>query len=184
LLAYVFWHVPRPGVPAREYESLHHGFHDALWEAPLPGLVTLRVYRLSRIPWLEPGGPGYEDWHLLADSAALDGLNEAAVTSARRLPHDRVAAQAAAGTAGLFGLRLGSPMQPAVAYWLSKPAGMAYAAFDAAMQPFIARGCCLWSRRMTLGPTPEFCLHAPAALEPPSPAEALPVELSYSRGPR
>ena len=184
MLAYVFWHVPRPGVPARDYESLHHGFHDALWEAPLPGLLALRVYRLARIPWLAPPGPGYEDWHLIADSAALDGLNEAAVTSARLAPHDRVAARAATGTAGLYGLRLGSPVQPAIAYWMSKPAGMSYAVFDASIQPLVARGCCLWGRRMTLGPTPEFCLHAPAALEPPHPAQALPLDLSYSRGPR
>lgn len=184
MLAYVFWHVPRPGIEVRDYEALHLAFHDALWAAPLPGLHALRVYRLARIPWLDPPGPGYEDWHLLADSAALDGLNEAAITSARLLPHDRVAAQAAAGTAGLYAPRLGSPAQPAVAYWMSKPAGMSYAAFDSSMRPLIARGCCLWGRRMTLGPTPEFCLHAPAALEPPHPAEMLPVELSYSRGPR
>lgn len=184
MLAYVFWHVPRPEVRAREYETLHQAFHDALWEAPLPGLLALRVYRLTRIPWLSPPHPGYEDWHLIADSAALDGLNGAAVTSARRLSHDRIAAQAAAGTAGLYGLRLGSPIQPAVAYWMAKPAGMSYADFDASIQPFVARGCCLWGRRMTLGPTPEFCLHAPAALEPPHPSEALPVEFSFSRGPR
>lgn len=184
MLAYVFWHVPRPEVRARDYETLHQAFHDALWESPLPGLVALRVYRLARIPWLARPGPGYEDWHLITDSAALDGLNEAAVTSARLLPHDRIAAQAANGIAGLYALRLGSPVQAAIAYWMSKPAGMSYAAFDAALQPFIARGCCLWGRRMTLGPTPEFCLHAPAALEPPYAAEALTVALSYSRGPR
>lgn len=184
MLAYVFWHVPRPGVRARDYETLHQAFHDALWEAPLPGLLALRVYRLARIPWLAPPGPGYEDWHLVADSAALDGLNEAAVTRARQLPHDRVAAQAASGTAGLYALRLGSPQQASVAYWMSKPAGMSYADFDASLQPFIARGCCLWGRRMTLGPTPEFCLQAPAALEPPQPSEALALELIYSRGPR
>ncbi|HEU0225071.1 MAG TPA: hypothetical protein VFR29_06515 [Steroidobacteraceae bacterium] len=184
MLAYVFWHHPRPQVRARDYEILHQAFHEALWEAPLPGLVALRVHRLARIPWLSPPGPGYEDWHLIADSAALDGLNEAAVTSARRLPHDRIAAQAAAGTAGLYGLRLGAPMQPAVACWMPKPAGMSYADFDASMQPLIARGCCLWGRRMTLGPTPEFCLHAPAGLEPPAPAEALPVDIIWSRGPR
>lgn len=184
MLAYVFWHVPRPGVAAREYESLHQAFHDALWQEPMRGFAGVRVFRLARIPWLLPPGPGYEDWHLIADAAALDGLNEAAVTSARRLPHDRVAAQAAAGTAGLYALRLGSLMQPAVACWMSKPTGMSYADFDASFQPFIARGCCLWGRRMTLGPTPEFCLQAPEALEPPHPSETLTVELSYSRGPR
>ena len=177
MLAYVFWHVPRPDVRARDYEALHRAFHDALWEAPLPGLLALRVYRLARIPWLAPPGPGYEDWHLIADSAALDGLNETAVTRARQLPHDRVAAQAASGIAGLYALRLGSPVQPAIAYWMSKPAGMSCAAFDASLQPFIAHGCCLWGRRMTLGPTPEFCLHAPGARTLPYPALAIEMTL-------
>lgn len=184
MLAYVFWHHPRAGIPAREYESLHHAFHDALWQAPLPGLLALRVYRLERVPWLAPPGPGYEDWHLIADSAALDGLNAAAVTRARRIPHDRIAAQAASGSAGLYGLRLGAPIEPAIAYWMSKPEGMSYADFDASLEPLIARGCSLWGRRMTLGPTPEFCLHAPAAIEPPHASQQIAVTPSYARGPR
>ena len=39
--------------------------------------------------------------------------------------------------------------------------------------PVVADGGCLWGRRMTLGPTPEFCLHAPAARSLPYPALAV-----------
>lgn len=167
MLAYVFWHVPRAGVAAREYEAVHREFHEVLWRSRVAGLLTLRVHRLESIPWLAAGQPGYEDWHLLEDSAALDRLNEAAVTQARQLPHDRIAALAASGTAGLYGLRGGALVDPAVAYWFAKPTGMSYPDLELSMKPFVERGCCLWGRRMTLGPTPEFCLHAPADFVPP-----------------
>ena len=172
MLAYVFWHVPRAGVAAREYESAHREFHDVLRDAKLPGLLGLRVHRLESIPWLE-GRAGYEDWHFLTDSAGLDVLNDAAITQARLRPHDRIAALAAAGTAGLFGLRRGALNEPTMAYWLSKPEGMGYSAFDLSLAPQVANGCCLWGRRMTLGPTPEFCLHAPKRSELPHPALAI-----------
>jgi len=183
LLAYVFWHAPRPDVAAQDYEAAHRAFHDVLWQSRVPGLLALRVHALVAIPWLGSGQPGYEDWHLLADSAALDRLNEAAVTQSRRLPHDRIAALASDGTAGLYGLRSGALMNPAAAYWLSKPAGMSYAGFDRVMQPFVERGCCLWGRRMTLGPTPEFCLQAPGELELPVAARKIALEARHSHGP-
>lgn len=184
MLAYVFWHVPRPGVPARDYESAHHAFHDQLWQAPVAGLSALRIHALDRIPWLAPERPGYEDWHLVNGSAALDELNRAAVTQARLLRHDRIAAMAADGTAGLYDLRAGDLVDATHAYWLSKPAGMAYAEFDRALQPAIDGGCRLWGRRMTLGPTPEFCLQSPVEVELPFPAMGLRIELKYARGPR
>jgi len=182
LLAYVFWHLRRPTVAAPEYEAAHRVFHDTLWATPVPGLLGLRIYRLQQIPWLVPGQGGYEDWHLLEGSAVLDVLNEAAVTRARLAVHDRVAGMAAGGTAGLYGLRMGARTEPSFAYWMSKPAGMKYGAFDESLRPFISRGCCLWSRRMTLGPTSEFCLHAPAAVSLPYEALALKVEQLYSLG--
>lgn len=157
MLAYVFWHVPRPGIAAREYESAHREFHAVLWKSKVAGLLGLRVFRLDAIPWLA-GKPGYEDWHLLEGSAALDVLNAAAISQARQLPHDRIASMAADGTAGLYALRLGSLNDAQNAHWLSKPAGMSYREFDATLKPEVDSGACLWSRRMTLGPTPEFCL--------------------------
>jgi len=174
LLAYVFWHVPRPGAAAREYEYAHGDFRRALRAAGVQGLRAVRVFRLDAIPWLGEQA-GYEDWHLLENSTALDALNGAAVSEARQRPHDRVAAMAVAGTGGLYHLRMGEVIAPAVAYWLSKPDGMGYAAFDSSLAPLVAAGCALWGRRMTLGPTPEFCLHAPAPLELPYPAQAIPM---------
>lgn len=176
MIAYVFWHVPRAGVAACDYEAAHREFHEMLWRSGVAGLLALRVHRLESVPWLAAGQAGYEDWHLLEDAAGLDRLNEAAVTQTRRLPHDRIAAMAASGTAGLYGLRSGVPLDPAVAYWLDKPAGTSYASFDRSMKPFAASGCSLWARRMTLGPTPEFCLHAPANLPAPPAAMAIRTE--------
>ena len=172
MLAYAFWHVPRANAVAQAYESAHGAFHDVLRAAGVPGLRGVRVSRLETIPWLG-GEPGYEDWHLLDGSADLDVLNDAAISEARRQPHDRIAALAGEGTAGLYGLRMGTNVTPAFAYWLSKPEGMGYAAFEASMAPLVAGGCALWGRRMTLGPTPEFCLHAPAARAIPFPAQAI-----------
>lgn len=174
MLAYVFWHVPRASAVSREYESAHRAFHDMIRASGIKGLLAARVFRLTSIPWLGDRA-GYEDWHLLEDSAGLDVLDHAAVSGARQLPHDRIAALAGAGTAGLYGLRMGAIATPAVAYWLSKPDGMSYAAFWKSMAPLVERGCALWGRRMTLGPTPEFCLHAPAPCELPHPAQAIPV---------
>lgn len=175
MLAYVFWHVPRAGAAVQAYESAHRAFHDVLRAARVPGLLGVRVARMQRIPWLG-GQAGYEDWHFLDGSAGLDVLNASAISEARRQPHDRIAALAGEGTAGLYGLRLGTAIAPAVACWLSKPDGMAYAAFEESLAPAIAEGCALWGRRMTLGPTPEFCLHAPAARPLQQPAEAIALE--------
>lgn len=175
MLAYAFWHVPRAGIAAREYESAHRVFHEALRAAGVPGLLGVRVSRMAAVPWLG-GQAGYEDWHLLDGSASLDVLNAAALSEARLQPHDRIAALAGEGTAGLYGLRMGQAVEPAVAYWLSKPAGMNYAAFEASMAPVVAGGCALWGRRMTLGPTPEFCLHAPAARAIPHLAHAIALQ--------
>lgn len=167
---------------APDYEAAHRAFHDVLWAMPVPGLLGLRIHRLVGIPWLAPEQVGYEDWHLLENSAALDVLNEAAVTRVRLAAHDRIAGMAANGTAGLYGLRLGVRIEPNVAYWIAKPTGMKYADFDDSLRPLIAAGCCLWGRRMTLGPTPEFCLHAPAAVNVPHAALAQKIDTLHSLG--
>jgi hypothetical protein len=184
LLAYVFWHVPRPGIAAREYEAAHREFHAVLWKSKVAGLVGVRVFRLDAIPWLADKS-GYEDWHLLEDSAALDTLNSAAISQARQLPHERIAAMAADGTAGLYALRLGFLNDAPNAHWISKPAGMSYRDFDASLEPEIAWGACLWGRRMTLGPTPEFCLHGNSERPLPHPAQSIAMNLvlQYRRDP-
>lgn len=161
MLAYVFWHQPEPGVPAREYEALLAAFHEALATSPPSGFEQSWAYRVAGAPWTPPGEPAYEDWYLLRDAAALDPLNQAAVSGARR-PHDVVAARARWGAAGLYLLRRGAPAFAGLrqAAWLAKPAGERYDAFYDRIRREAGPGpWALWGRQMVLGPTPEFCFH-------------------------
>lgn len=170
MLAYVFWHQPRPDVPSEAYEALLRDFHTTLAHAPPPDYQGSAAYRVSAVPWAPAGGPVYEDWYLVGGSGGLDPLNEAAVSGRRQLPHDTVAARAAWGTAGLYRLRDGRPAFAAArrALWLTKPPGVAYDAYYRQVRAAAGPGdWALWGRQMVLGPTPEFCLHAadaPAAL--------------------
>ena len=117
MLAYVFWHRPREGTPAEEYERALETFHRSLDRQPPAGMSALASYRLSALPWQasdrSAGGdapevpgvgaataglapPAYEDWYLVADYASLGVLNEAAAGRGHRSPHDEVATMAEA----------------------------------------------------------------------------------------
>jgi hypothetical protein len=171
MLAYVFWHWRRADVPADRYEELQRRFQGVLREAGVPGFVAARSAAIQGAPWAAGGRDAYEDWDLVESSAALDPLNDAAVSAARREPHDAAAAGAESGVAGLYRLRLGVPGDaPRAAVWFSKPAGMSYATLYEALAPFTRpAGSALWGRQMVLGPTPEFCLEStqPVRLPPP-----------------
>ena len=171
LLAYVFWHWRQPSAATDAYEAAQLAFQRALAEHPSTGFVRSFSHAIVGAPWANNGGEAYEDWYLVRDSAALDPLDEAAVTAGRRGAHDAAASLAAAGTAGLYQLRLGTaPKTPRSAQWLVKPAGLSYPQLYAAVEPALAPvGGSLWMRRMTLGPATEFCVlaDAPAALAPP-----------------
>lgn len=171
MLSYVFWHWPRAGVVAADYEALQRRFHAALKAAPPPGFLGSRCASLTGASWAGNGGQAYEDWYLLDGSAALDPLNAAAVTASRQAPHDAAAAAAAGGTAGLYLLRLGVQRDPPrVATWFAKPAGMSYGALYTLLGDLVeTEDAALWGRQMTLGPTPEFCLHTEAAVRLPVP---------------
>jgi hypothetical protein len=183
LIAYVFWHHRRPAVPAAEYENALLGFHQSLLAHPPVGLERTTIFRIAEVPWLASDAPVYEDWHLLSDSSALDLLNEAAVSGARLQPHNRVAALAGGGTAGLYSLRLGrpSPSPPALAYWFSKPEGMPYATFFDTFRSHCSDGATLWGRQMVLGPTPEFCLHASHEVTIPQPTRVIRLVSVFDR---
>ena len=105
MLAYVFWHWPAPSIEPAVYEQALAGFHGALRVSPPRGFLGSYAHRVESAPWLPAGtlAPAYvyEDWYRLETSAALDALDEAAVSSPLREPHDRVARIAAGGTAGL-----------------------------------------------------------------------------------
>ncbi|HSA57061.1 MAG TPA: hypothetical protein VLE53_15220 [Gemmatimonadaceae bacterium] len=178
MLAYVFWHWPRPGF-ASGYETRLVRFQQALASAPPPGLRESFVLALEGAAWANGGADAYEDWYLLGGSADLDSLNEAAVTSTRQLPHDEAAAAAGGGTGGVYRLRLGAPVSPPrYAAWFSKPEGLSYPALYDLVRPALASGGgVLWGRQMTLGPAREFCVHSHERCVLPAALAALEIPL-------
>jgi hypothetical protein len=171
VLAYVFWHVPVPGVP--DYEERLGAFHAALRRERPAGVGLTATVALDAIPWLG-GAAGYEDWYLVEDFCTLGVLNAAAVSGGRRAPHDAAAEVAHHGVAGVMGHVAGPllPERPAWAAWLSKPAGMAYDAFHAALWEALRNDASAWQRQMTLGPATEYCVIAPAPHELPWPVQS------------
>lgn len=176
MLAYVFWHRARAGVPPVAYQQSLLEFHRALAAAAPHGLVRSATFSVDQVPWLPAGAdedasePGYADWYLTGSSAALDELNAAAVGPLCAQAHTEVAACTGPSCAGLYTLRAGDSAIEAgrVATWVSKPRGMGYREFDAGMEAALRTpGTGLWRRQMVLGPTPEFCLLAPAPVAPP-----------------
>lgn len=169
MLAYVFWHWPRPDVAPPDYERLQQRFHQTLAADAPAGFLRSGSAAIRGAPWANWAGAAYEDWYLVRDSAALDPLNEAAVAAARRGAHDQAAALAEGGTAGLFRLRLGSwPEAPREHLWFAKPAGMGYGELWERLAPCVQEcGGALWGRQMTLGPSPELCLQAERPVQLP-----------------
>jgi len=170
MLAYVFWHWPQPGIDPATYVDHLSEFHQTLASHKPAGFQHSVVFRIHDAGWLNTRGEAYEEWYLLDDSAAMDRLNEAAVSGACEEPHNRVAREAADGVGGLYRLRVGdeNPAQSRFAVWLSKPAGVSYNDFFAALQPLTSQpGVALWVRQMVLGPTTEFCIHSPTPVQLP-----------------
>lgn len=161
MLAYIFWHWPQANVDRDLYRTHLIEFHQTLQRNRPSGFHYSTVFQISKVPWIKTSGSAYEDWYLVEGSAALDPLNDGAISGACEEPHNRVAREAADGTAGLYRLRdgtldLGDARR---ATWLSKPAGMSYGKFYESTHPIIKdHGAALWGRQMTLGPTTEFCL--------------------------
>lgn len=179
MLAYVFWHWRRRDVGADEYERLQRTFHGALGQSPPPGFVLSRSAAIVGAPWGPAGQEMYEDWYIVTGSAALDPLNDAAVTASRQAAHDAAAAAAEGGTAGLYRLRRGAPLgAPYAAAWFAKPAGMSYSALYDTLDPVVRNGSAtLWGRQMVLGPTPEFCLQSERTVPLPDVLAALTLTL-------
>jgi hypothetical protein len=172
LLAYVFFHRPAPGVETPAYEAALQKFHASLAGAPPSGFIGSSTYRVRG---------GYGDWYLVESSAALDSLNEAAVTGARSSQHDAVAYMSSDGAGKLLALVSGrARTEPGFEIRFSKPSGMTYGELYERLKPWTERPeLTLWRRMMVLGPPPEFCLTAPsdqilpAAMSP----ESLPRQL-------
>ena len=190
MLAYLFWHWPSPDVDAGEYEQLQRDFQAALGAAGPPLFRESVVFRVhGSAPWLG-SAPAYADWYLVESSAGLDELNSAAVSGACKEPHDRAARAAAAGAGSLLGLRneLGGARSPDLAgartvTWLTKPKGMPYDDFYAAVAAIPSASSSrpsLWRRQMVLGPTPEFGLLSAEGLQQHIPQTFQPLRLDLT----
>lgn len=160
MLAYVFSHRPASGVDVAAYDEALRRFHAELSGSRLAGFVASTTYRHDG---------GYSDWYLVEDSAALDVLNDAAVSGTRTASHDAAARMAASGVGKLLRLAQGEPGLDALhEIGLSKPPGMSYRDLYSRLEPFTRRpGVALWRRMMVLGPPPEFCLVAREPVELP-----------------
>jgi|SRR6185369_926891 hypothetical protein len=181
MLAYVFWHWPQSSVDPEAYVEHLVAFHQTLAANKPVGFQQSVVFRIRGASWLNTSDEAYEEWYLLDDSAALDPLNEAAVTGVCEEPHNQVARQAAGGTGGLYRLRAGREdlAQTTSAVWLSKPDGVSYKDFYATLEPLTSKqNTAVWGRQMTLGPTTEFCIHSPSAIQLPPGFSGLTLGLS------
>jgi hypothetical protein len=171
MLAYVFWHWPQSTIDPNTYVNHLLNFHQTLAANKPNGFQQSIVFRIRGATWLNTNDEAFEEWYLLDDSAAMDHLNDAAVSGVCEEPHNRVARQAADGTGGLYRLRAGDGELTAARYalWLSKPAGVPYKDFYTALERLTSQpGVSLWGRQMTLGPTTEFCIHSPDPIELPA----------------
>jgi hypothetical protein len=173
MLAYVFWHWPTPTMDVAHYTEALLAFHRALLSAPPAGMRGSRVFLVDGAPWV-PVERAFEDWYFVDDFAALGALNEAAVSGARRDPHDAAARHAAGGAGGVYRRLSTAPGVADRASWLSKPPGTGYAEFLGRFS-----GGELWQRQMVLGPAPEFCLLGAA---PPTGVEARTLSVKLLHG--
>lgn len=187
MLAYVFWHWPRPEADQPAYERDMADFHAALARGGVSGLLGSAVYRTAGAAWLGGAGANYVDWYLLDGSPALDVLNEAAVTGQPKEPHDRVARASGGSAGGLLRLQRGDEaaargvLAAPGAVWLAKQRGTGYEDFYTRLQSWLdAGGVTLWRRQMVLGPTPEFGLLGADTLPPP-PADLVVTRTPFTR---
>lgn len=170
MLAYVFWHWPLSHIDHDSYVNHLIDFHNTLAANKPPGFHESVVFRVHGASWLNTTSDAYEEWYLLDGSAAMDPLNDAAVSGVCEEPHNRVAREAADGIGGLYRLRAGDGQlsESRYALWLSKPAGVTYKEFYSTLEPLTSPpGVALWGRQMTLGPTTEFCIQSSNPIELP-----------------
>jgi hypothetical protein len=171
MLAYVFWHWPQTTVDPQAYMAHLESFHRTLAANKPNGFQRSVVFGIEDADWLETRGPAYEEWYLLDNSAAMDPLNDAAVSGACEQPHNLVAREAGGGTGGLYRLRSSREVlsEARFAVWLAKPDGVSYRDFYDALSPLTSQSnVALWGRQMTLGPTTEFCLHSQTPIQLPA----------------
>ena len=171
MLAYLSWHRPAAGGDQGAYEKALEHFHRSLAHRPPSGLRGSVALRLAQVPWLDPadgpeGGPGYEDWYLLDDWAAVGVLEEAAVARGHQTAHHAIASRAGSTAGAVYRLVEGAarPGAAGLAVWVAHSPGHDHPSLSAllgdGMDP---QHDGLWRRCLGLGPAPEFCLLAAEA---------------------
>src|SRR4051794_25131770 len=184
VLAYTFWHQPRPEIDSADYEAGMRRFHQRLAAVPIPGFVDSWTLRVPDLPWL--AGGGYEDWYLIEDFGALGSLATHAVDAARTQSHDAMARSVRDGAGGVYALVGGEPAGTANrsgwAGWFTKRPGIGYPQLTAELTGLIADGVvgAVWQRQLVLGPAPEYRVLAsgPVALGCADLAVSVPVLMS------
>ncbi|GCE21524.1 hypothetical protein [Dictyobacter kobayashii] len=131
MLAYVFWHQRAKQTDQTEYQQKLVAFHQILQQRHPQGFLFSMVLEFEQLPWMGVGLEAYEDWYVVENSAALDPLDEAAVSGICRDPHNQVARLAGNGTGGLYRFKQGSfdhsqLSQIRSTTWFNKPTGMSY----------------------------------------------------------
>jgi hypothetical protein len=169
MLAYVFWHRPYPHVDAARYEHGLVRFHAILAQQAPPGLHESGSFRIEPVPWLGDR-PGYEDWHLIQGSWAMDPLNAYAVAGTAQAHHDTVAAEMETGAGGLYALAGGEPVLPSDSRvtWLTRPRGIKWQPVLDALRSQV-KNATVWRRQMVLGPGLEFAVVTPNGAQVPTP---------------
>jgi hypothetical protein len=163
VLAYVFWHRRGTDVPAPRYETAVSRFHLQIQRNPPGGFVGSACLRAAELPWLGDGGPGYEDWYVVEDFAALGVINAAAVGPANETAHAAAAGLMGEGTGGIYLLLDGRPRFADIllATWITPVPGKLNPLIDDFFADGLERDTAsLWRRQMALGPAPELCLLA------------------------
>ncbi|GHO98931.1 hypothetical protein KSF_089790 [Reticulibacter mediterranei] len=166
MLAYVFWHQRANNVVREDYREKLIAFHRILQERQSQGFVGSLVLEMAQLPWMMEGCEVYEDWYFVENSAALDPLDNAAVTGICQEPHHQVARLANNGTGGLYRLKdealnLNHLGEIRFATWFGKPSGMKYdQLYELLHQRAYTQQGSLWQRQMTMGPALEFCFHS------------------------
>ena len=165
MLAYLFWHIPKPNVATADYEHDLLAFSGALSGLNCPGVRRIASFRTSAVPWLGDA-PGYEDWITVDGAAALETLNERAVAGPMAAAHGAVAQRMGVGHGGVY-YHLWGDMDPHVAErarWLSRPRGIEFRPVLEGITDTATGPVSVWRRFMVLGPGWEFVVLGDAAL--------------------
>jgi len=166
VLAYLFWHMPKPTVARADYERGLLAFSHALSDLNCRGVRRITSFRTSAVPWLGDA-PGYEDWATVDGASVLETLNDRAVAGPMAATHGAVAEQMGVGYGGVY-YHLWGDMDPHVAeraQWLSRPRGIDFRPVLEAISGTAARPVSVWRRFMVLGPGLEFVVLGDASLE-------------------